>query len=210
MVRLMADPAFRLRQERARYTAHVRPINELVDELRATELGFVPYVAPIHGGVHARMLTLLRDPGPATREGVGSGFLSIENDDVSAERQATTFAQVGIEPSAFNPWNAYPWYINQKPTSAQLDLGIDALISVMALMPHVCVVMLQGGDAQAAWRRLSRRHPSVASIPNLTVIDAIHPSPQALRHPDPAVRQQRERRRFEDAHRAAILLRKRC
>ena len=43
----MADPVFRIEQERGRYAPHVRPINELVDDLRASaDRGWMPYVAP--------------------------------------------------------------------------------------------------------------------------------------------------------------------
>src|SRR5215211_5814233 len=88
MVRRMRDPGFRLEQERGRYAPHVRPVNELVDELRCRHgRGWMPYVAPWHGGVLARVLSVLRDPGPKTQDGVGSGFLCIENDDPTAELQ---------------------------------------------------------------------------------------------------------------------------
>ncbi|WP_052762081.1 uracil-DNA glycosylase family protein [Jiangella alkaliphila] len=90
----MADPAFRAEQERGRYAPHVRPINEFVDTLRDQDgRGWMPHVAPLHGGVEARLLSLLRDPGPKTRDGVGSGFLCIENDDPTAELQDIAFRE---------------------------------------------------------------------------------------------------------------------
>ncbi|MDQ1295452.1 MAG: hypothetical protein QG608_3337 [Actinomycetota bacterium] len=100
MVRFMADAAFRAEQDAGRYAAHVRPINELVDELQDTGgRGWLPHVAPIHGGVLARLLFVLRDPGPRTREGTGSGYLCVENDDPTAEQQARAFDAVGIVPA---------------------------------------------------------------------------------------------------------------
>jgi len=206
MARRMADPGFRHEQERDLYAPHVRPINELVDDLRTQGRGFVPYVAPLHGGTEATLLTLLRDPGPATQAHSGSGFLCVENDDPSAERQATAFAEVGILPSDFTPWNAYPWYINQDPSSAQLELGVDPLARLLKMMPHLCVVMLQGGSAQAAWRHLRKRYPLLADKPDLLVIKAIHPSRQALWSKDPTVRRQREQRRWDEANTAAARL----
>jgi len=83
--RRMADDDFRRGQKAGMFSAHIRPVNDLVEDLRAQGRGFVPYVAPLHGGVESRMLSILRDPGPATRDGVGSGFLCIENDDPAAE-----------------------------------------------------------------------------------------------------------------------------
>jgi hypothetical protein len=50
----MADPAFRRGQEAALRAPHIKPINDLVDALRDQDgRGWVPYVAPMHGGVNA-------------------------------------------------------------------------------------------------------------------------------------------------------------
>jgi len=112
MPRRMADAAFRAAQEADRYAPHVQPVNELVDSLRDDVRGWMPHVAPLHGGTTARVLSVLRDPGPATQDTVGSGFLCIENDDPTAERQLQMFTDVGITAADITPWNAYPWYIN--------------------------------------------------------------------------------------------------
>ncbi len=86
MVRRMADRDYRAAQDENRYAPHVRPVNELVDELQDLDgRGWLPYVAPAHGGVEATVLSVLRDPGPKAQAGVGTGFLCIENDDPSAE-----------------------------------------------------------------------------------------------------------------------------
>lgn len=91
VARRMASGAFRKEQERDRYAPHVRTINELVDDLRDQDgRGWMPYAAPWHGGVEARVLSVLRDPGPKTQDTVGSGFLCVENDDPTAERQCHT------------------------------------------------------------------------------------------------------------------------
>jgi hypothetical protein len=208
MVRLMADGAFRAGQDRDRYADHVRPVNELVDELRGVDgRGWLPYVAPVHGGVRARMLFVLRDPGPMTREGTGSGYLCIENDDPTAERQDRAFASVGIAVADTTPWNAYPWYINRRPTAAEREAGVEPLIRLVTLMPDLRVVLLQGRDAHDVWRRLVRRRPGLVSERDLSVVETYHPGRQALWSPDPLVRQQRHQDRIKSYHRAAELLR---
>src|SRR5690606_25293716 len=117
----MAAEAFRLQQDAERYAEHVRPINEPVDSLRDQDgRGWMPYVAPVHGGVEASVLSVLRDPGPKTLDGTGSGYICIENDDPTAARMAERFERVGISAADVTPWNAYPWYINKKPTGEQL------------------------------------------------------------------------------------------
>jgi hypothetical protein len=105
MVRRMADGAFRNDQERRRYEDHIAPINRLVDQLSGLDRGWPPYVAPMYGGVRARLLSLLRDPGPKTLEGAGSGFLSMENDDATPEAINGLFADAGIFATDIVPWN---------------------------------------------------------------------------------------------------------
>jgi hypothetical protein len=75
----MRDPAFRASQLERLRDAHVAPIYDLVDELRRSGRGWLPYVAPIYGGVRAEMLHVFRDPGPmANAAARGSGFLCLE------------------------------------------------------------------------------------------------------------------------------------
>lgn len=95
----MAHASFRTEQEAGRYADHVRPINKLVDELSDSERGWMPHVAPAHGGVNARVLTILRDPGPMTRTGTGSGFLCVENDDQTAQTQMELMAMPASRPA---------------------------------------------------------------------------------------------------------------
>lgn len=106
MPRQMSDPVYRRAQWECRYDLHISPINKLVDELRnVPDRGWAPYVAPIYGGIHARMLSLSRDPGPMTRDGSGSGFLSCENDDPSAERKSQFLTAARIQPTQVVAWN---------------------------------------------------------------------------------------------------------
>ncbi|KQX55408.1 MULTISPECIES: uracil-DNA glycosylase [unclassified Streptomyces] len=208
MARQMADETFRTDQERNRYAAHVRAINELVDGLRDQDgRGWMPYVAPWHGGTEARVLSVLRDPGPKTQDGTGSGFLCTENDDPTAERQCRAFEQAGIGARDVTPWNAYPWYINRKPDASEQKAGADALARLLGLMPDLRVVLLQGGDAQATWRRLEKAHPALAGQERFQVVRTYHPGRQALWSPDPEVRAAREQHREDALRQVADILR---
>ena len=145
----------------------------------------------MHAGVDAKVLSILRDPGPATRSGVGSGFLCTENDDQTAENQTNLFAEYGIDPRDVLPWNAYPWYINAAPGSAQLDEGAAVLCALIDMLPDLRVVLLQGKESEAAWKRVLRLRPSLPADRNLAVAASIHPSRQALWTDKPDVRQAR-------------------
>ena len=193
MTRRMADDVFRTSQEDTAETApHMAPINAFVAAISEPDPeGFVPRIAPHHGGTDARVLSVLRDPGPATQVGVGSGFLSIENDDPTAERQAVLFAEHGIRDRDVLPWNAYPWYINAAPDAAQGRVGARALVELVALLPDLEVVLLQGRDAERIWRYAVELDDTLADGIRFPVVATIHPGRQALFHPDPVERRQR-------------------
>lgn len=208
MARQMREEAFRIEQEQGRYAPHVRPVNEMVDALRDQDgRGWMPHVAPWHGGVEARVLSILRDPGPKTQEGAGSGFLCVENDDPTAELQVQLFEGAGIAPRDVTPWNAYPWYINRSPKVAEIQAGIEVLKQLLELMPKVEVVLLQGGEAQDAWRRLLKTHPGAVRERSLKVVSTYHPGRQALFTPDPEERARRAQHRVDSFQTVGDLLR---
>jgi hypothetical protein len=208
MTRRMADTAFRTQQEETAETApHMAPINAFVAAISEPDPeGFVPRIAPHHGGTDARVLSVLRDPGPATQVGVGSGFLSIENDDPTAERQAVLFAEHGIRDRDVLPWNAFPWYINAAPDAEQGRVGARVLVELVALLPDLEVVLLQGRDAERIWRYAVELDPSLADGIRFSVIGTIHPGRQALFHPDPMEREQRMARQVAAFARVGALL----
>jgi hypothetical protein len=175
----MRDPLFKRSQEEGLRLPHVAPINALVDDLREEGRGWVPYVAPIYGGVEAEMLSILRDPGPMTNtSGNGSGFLCLENDDPAAELFATLLAGAGITPARVTPWNAYPWYINRRPNAAELEAGLDPLRRLLNLLLRLRIVMLNGGDAQSLWRKFAASYPTTAA--SYHVLPTYHTAKQAF------------------------------
>lgn len=176
----MSDPQFRQRQLDGLRLPHIAPVNALVDELTDPGgRGWVPYLAPAYGGVAARVLCVLRDPGPKTNdERGGSGFLSPENDDPTARRFAALLDGAGIPVSEILAWNAYPWYVNHKPSPAELEAGVEPLRRLLGILPRLRVVILHGGSVQDGWKRLARRHPGLAA--GYEVIPTYHTSNQAF------------------------------
>lgn len=110
MARRMRDKDFRDDQWARRYTGKVERIIRFIDELGAKDdASHPPYIPPMCGGVDALALSISRNPGPKAGGTKGSGFLSIENDDPSAERMGQFFEEAGIGYAEVVPWNAYPW-----------------------------------------------------------------------------------------------------
>jgi hypothetical protein len=202
----MAVEGFVRHQYEHRYDPHIAPINEFVATLRNPLGGkWVPEVAPMHGGIDATILSVLRDPGPKTREGVGSGFLCIENDDPTAERQCELFEEYGISARCVLPWNAYPWYINRAPRAAERDEGATVLGKLIDLLPDVRAVLLQGNDAIDVWRRLIKQRPSLVMDRGIDIVESIHPGKQALWTPDLAEREARKSKQQRAYERLAAI-----
>lgn len=203
----MADPAFRALQHSRIREPHIKPINDFVDELRVIH-GWTPYVAPLHGGINSRLLSVLRDPGDMTRDdGRGSGMICMENDDQTAEMQAVLADGAGIDAADFMPWNSVPWYVgNRKPTTPELHAATLSLIQLLDLLPNLEVVLLQGGEAHRAWRYLRGADPQWRKR-GITVIETFHPSQVALRTEFPEERAERIEHRIASWRQAGALLR---
>ena len=206
MPRKMADKLYREQQWRHRYDSHIAPINRLVDSLKDTQHGEVPYVAPIYGGINASLLSVMRDPGPMTQTKVGSGFLSMENDDQTAETFCRYLSDTSINTSEIVPWNAYPRYINRKPLASELNEGAQPLFELIELLPRLRIVMLHGGSAKDGWRRLTKRFPDLVQERRLYVIETYHTSRQAFIHRDPTVREQRKKNLRQAFAEASMIL----
>jgi hypothetical protein len=193
MARAMRDKAYRAYQWAQRYTGRVAAVNRFIDELGAGhEAGRPPYVPPICGGVDALLLSISRDPGPKAGGITGSGFLSVENDDPSAERMGRFLRSAEIDYGRVLPWNAYPWYINSDPTTAQLSASVEPLRKLIALMPRLRVVTLHGAAAAKGWKLFLRQHHGLIERRGIVWVETYHTSRQALQTPDPVERELRE------------------
>ena len=163
--RRMSDPAYRRTEWKRRYEPHIRPVNRLVEKLRALHPGHVPYVSALYGGTSTEVLFLFQDPGPGTDEFGGSGFLSPENDDDSAQMFSDCLDAVHLDVGRVLTWNACPWSLpdgQERPLVAQVEEGIEPLRQLVGLLPRLTAVVAMGRVAQGAWRRFERRYPEVA------------------------------------------------
>ncbi len=180
MARRMRDAAYRHEQRSGIREPHVAPVNRLIDELAGQGHGWVPHIAPVHGGVRARLLWVMRDPGPKTADPdhEDTGFLCSENDDPTAERLCDLLDHAGIDLADTMPWNAYPWYVNRPPTPAELRDGTAPLGRLLALLPRLEAILLFGRHAERGWDLLARGDS--AATTGLTVFRTRHPGRQAF------------------------------
>ena len=100
--RLFRDPNEVTRREKDIFSTKVAPLNNWVRDLR-NRLGpnaIIPWFDPWDGGSKAKILWLLEAPGPkATRERGGSGFISCNNNDGTAQNTWETREAAGVSRS---------------------------------------------------------------------------------------------------------------
>lgn len=162
----------------------VQPLREWADEFSSRRGVIVPQFDPAEGGVDAKVLFLLEAPGPMTNAGnarPGSGFISVDNDDATAENMWLARDAAGLHDGVL-AWNIVPWYLgvaSVKPTSADRAAGADALRELLALLPYLEVIALTGQHAQNGWQK----HLAAGYDGAATVVDIWHPSTQSLNQP---------------------------
>jgi uracil-DNA glycosylase len=177
--RAMADAAAREALRARLQEPHIAPITAFVDRLQARHAERIPYVDPNTGGVKARLLFVLKRPGPRAVE---SGFLSISNHDLTAKYMLELLGEAGIPYSEIMVWNIVPWFAprEQTMTREEIAAGAGYLNDLLTLLPHLRSVVLVGREAQSA-DQLLRLPPAVR------VLKARHTSPSNL-HTNPEQR----------------------
>jgi hypothetical protein len=153
---------------------HVAPLRDFAIALRERLGVEVPDFDPADGGTGASLLFLLEKPGPMTsadRTGrVGSGFISLDNDDPTAEAAFGFMKQAGIPRHKVVMWNVIPgWNGTRKITSAELKAGVGEVSALIQRLPAVGGIVLVGNKARRAEPLLRRT--------GLHLFHSLHPSP---------------------------------
>ncbi|WEF23781.1 uracil-DNA glycosylase [Paracoccus sp. S3-43] len=149
---------------------HIAPLASYVDALRAENRGYVPDFDPMDGGIDAEILFLFEKPGPKTDPANGgSGFISRDNDDPSAEAtyRFTELAQVPRRASVI--WNTIPWWNGTtKVSPLECSEGMLRLSELLRMLPYLRSVVLVGNNAKKA--------RSVVESTGVQVFESAHPS----------------------------------
>lgn len=175
--RAMRDPAVRQARLAALKEPHIAPLTDLVHAFRARDSSEYPYVDPADGGVDASILFLLEKPGPMTvptGKGLrrGSGFISRDNDDPTAEASFRFYREAGVDRRQSVVWNVIPgWNGTIRVTPAELRAGVEDLAALLALLPRLQTIVLVG-------RRAARAEPLIRGLGDYAVFHSAHPSGQ--------------------------------
>lgn len=152
---------------------HIEQLTKYVEGLRLKHPSWeFPYFDPHDGGQSADILFLLEKPGPKTSpERGGSGFISRDNNDATAEALFNFMNDAGIPRYRTVLWNTIPgWNGTIKMTSAENKNGLIELAALLLLLPNLSTVVLVGRKAEKA-------SPLFENLP-LKVIVSAHPSPK--------------------------------
>ncbi len=156
---------------------HIRPLTQFVEKIRNEKnlLYEIPYFDPLDGGVNARCLSVLQDPGRKTQE---TGFVSRNNPDATAENFYKAYKEANIPRNETVLWNLIPWYSNSEPEFwASFDEGLKYLKELISILPNLSVVILHGNKAKMAKKELENSYKSIH------VIESWHTSPQPNAYP---------------------------
>lgn len=161
---------------------HIARLTTLADGIAVSHgltKGDVPYPDPDHGGTDAEVLFLLTAPGPGARRCIGSGLLSLENDDAGAARCHRETDRVGLKWSQVVHWNVVPFPIKdeRKPSGVEIAGGAYWLPALLARLDNLRVVVLLGVVAQTAWEDAD------VGWSALTVIAGPSPGPLGMSRP---------------------------
>ena len=154
---------------------HIAPLRDYACMLRAEGRGTVPDFDPMDGGVGAAVLFLMEKPGPMTDDTalagrIGSGFISRDNDDPTAEATFRFMAAAGIDRQLTITWNTAPWWNGTRAvTRDEITAGIQRLGLLFDLLPNLRVVVSVGSKA--------RKASSLAAARGLPFVVSAHPSP---------------------------------
>lgn len=154
---------------------HIAPLTSYVESLRVKhpDWEFQDF-DPMDGGVDADMLFLLEKPGPMTSpqsKRKGSGLISRNNDDPTAEAIFTFMLQAGISRNRVALWNIIPgWNGTLKISADERRAGVEELAELLTLLPKLRTVVLVGRQAGRAAKLMQAM--------NVKIFMSAHPSPK--------------------------------
>lgn len=154
---------------------HVRELTRFVEGLRhhKGQDFHIPYFDPLDGGINARALFLMEAPG---RKAKGSGFVSRDNPDNTAQNIWELSRDAGLDRRDCILWNVCPWYVGSETKiravrASEVKEATASLQLLLARLRALRCVALVGRKAQIA-------RPAVEfARPDVEIVEMPHPSP---------------------------------
>ena len=151
---------------------HIAPLTDFVRKMKEAHPTWdFPDFDPLDGGCNADILFLFEKPGPMTSaSGKGSGFISRNNDDPTAEATFTFMNMAGLPRKRTVVWNVIPgWNGTRKITTTEFRAGVDDLNGLLELLPKLRTIVLVGKKARRGFSLIKPRP--------LQILESAHPSP---------------------------------
>jgi hypothetical protein len=169
--RSLRDINVRERRKGMLHLPHIAALTNYAATLRQRGVGVVPDFDPLDGGIDAKLLFLLEKPGPMTSEARGgSGFISRNNDDRTAEAIFDFMTRARIDRKLAVIWNVIPWWNDtRRVAGAELRACAACVLELIQLLPSLTGVVMVGSKAGKARQYLERT--------NLALFSSHHPSP---------------------------------
>ncbi|MFJ3057348.1 uracil-DNA glycosylase [Herbaspirillum sp. NPDC087042] len=160
--RSLKDPAAVEARRALLSEPHIAPLTAYVNSLRSKYPDWeFPDFDPLDGGVKADLLFLLEKPGPMTspqHKRKGSGFISRDNNDSTAEAVFKFMEQAAIGRKRTLLWNTIPGWNGKRAIGAgEVRSGLAELSELLILLPSVHTIVLVGGKATRAEKSLRKQ-----------------------------------------------------
>lgn len=147
---------------------HIAPLTKWVatvrDRLDPCHAKTVCDFDPDGGGTEARVMYLAQDPSSTAAD---TGFISPDNNDLSAKATTEACLEAGLAARERVHWNVFPWWL-EAPCHGRVpkeaDLAHVFLIELLERLDEVASVVLIGGKALKAWKRLFPTGPPHADF----------------------------------------------
>ena len=152
---------------------HMFELVEFVKRLRQRyKNGYVPDFDPDDGGVNAEILFLFEKPGPMTDPvNKGSGFISQDNNDLTANATKNFIVQAGIDRKKIVIWNLISaWNGKIKFSAKEKIYALEEFQELLSILKKVKSIILVGKEAQKIEKKID--------LSNYKVLKSYHPSPK--------------------------------
>ena len=152
---------------------HMSQLVEFVKRLRKRYPdGYVPDFDPDDGGVDAEILFLFEKPGRKTDPSLGgSGFISQDNNDQSAEATKRFLIEAGINRKKIVIWNTISaWNGTTKITAKESQHSVEEFQELLTILKKIRCVVLVGLKAQKIEEKVD--------LGKYQVVRSYHPSPK--------------------------------